>query len=203
MRTQSSSSLSTYLKCNLAYKLSYIDDFKGKANEKMRFGSFIEDQLFLKDPHSSSIDYVEAFDSFLGEDEVTETQREISLKTEKYSYRGFIDCVTKANKFLEIKVSSSPYYYLNQHSFQIKFYSLMAKMFGAKLFYLIFERNKTNENFKGLHVNQVVTTALEDVQTLKIFNQISKQIENDQDFVPSLNGCSMCLFNQNCEHYFK
>lgn len=206
MRTQSSSSLSTYLKCPFAYKLNYLDGIKGKPTAKMEYGSWIEEQIFSPKPHKDAKAFIDAFHEWLGDDEVIETQKHIEFQLGSYKYQGFLDFVTAKGIAGEIKVTGSPAYYQSLISYQTRIYSLGLKKLGYYLRpeYLLFEID-SKQKFKTLHLSQIVTTNLLDDESSSFLDQVCHHIEEDEKvgiFTPSYNGCGQCLWKDNCEHYF-
>ena len=215
---ESPSSISTFLKCPYSYKLSYIDKVSSVTTAKVENGKWVHKQLeewakakknsIKFEPHKGSSKFIEAVEKFLidNNDEIVEVEKHFVIEISGQKVQIFIDALTKNCLSIDYKITGSPGFYKNYHSYQNRLYSYILRELGFdyKFLYLLLETNTTG-NFKELHEDWSVITDLEMLETEKYFKQIMSLIKNCYDngvFPPSYNSCASCFYKKSCPHYW-
>lgn len=220
MRTQSASSLSTFLKCPHAYQLRYLDGVEATINDDIEYGQFIHKELEKGLPiDETNIDarpYQAALNDWLSinNDRIVERERHIKFSLGHYNFQGYIDFVTENGIAGEMKITKSPGYYTSHIGYQILIYNIALKQeapwnLGA---YFLFEIDKrinkssgeTTRSFKQLHVSENIVTDLGLSEGEGRLCQICDMVEiceKSAIFPPSFNSCATCLYKGACDHY--
>ena len=155
---ESISSIETFLKCPMAYRLSYVECVPAKVSPQVEFGKFIHSQLerwAKNEPvHDSAIPFIKALENFLEEEGliILSPEHEFKIYIDGQQFKGVIDALCNNGVALEYKITSAPDNFKNKISYQLALYSHYLRPRNLKLVYLLFEVDK-NFNLIKLTLN--------------------------------------------------
>lgn len=208
---ESPSSLTLYIKCPYAYKLSYLDKCRqDEESDALKFGLFIHKELEFKDErvvHPKAKEFVDSVNEYLDgqETNIAETETEIYFEVGGQSFRTRVDAFTHEGVPLEYKVTKSPMFFTSVVSYQIKAISLGLHSQGITLspVYLLLQHYK--QKFRKL-IPHIVPFQLSKIKEYR--EQIAGYVEQihrswaSNTFPPSYNGCFNCNYKKQCKYFF-
>lgn len=206
---ESASSLTTFLKCPYAYRLSYIDGAEFESNETIEYGRFIHKELELDSLSPEVLPFKAALQVHLNntDDKIINRELRLTFQIDDQPLQAIIDFKTQNRVFGEMKVTGSPGYYQSHLSYQVRLYNLALAANEQPGFigkYFLFEIDKKTKKFKELHVVDNFETNLGQVESLNQIRAIIRMLrecQKEDTFPPSYNNCYQCGYKNSCQFY--